>query len=173
MRFSFAADYHFDDITCVTADFLKSKGISLLLLDLDNTLVPYEKKGPHDRIMHWIGSMRDGGITLFLVSNNRTDRVRKNAAEMGLEYVMHAKKPRTEGVRKAMELAGKTPEETALAGDQSFTDVIAANRAGIMSILVMPMSLVNPVFAARYVAELPFRRTCLNDLRKKKKNGQH
>ncbi len=76
------------------------------------------------------------------------------------KFVKKAKKPSPRGIIEAMRRCGKKPEETALAGDQSYTDVLGANLAGATSILVQPLSLRNPLLAVRYVLELPWRATC-------------
>ena len=54
-----------------------------------------------------------------------------------------------------MKQMGCTPQETAMAGDQTFTDVIAANAAGVTSVLVKPIDLSNPLHKLRYLMEQP------------------
>ena len=158
MSFFPMPDYKFKEILQVTPQFLKEEGIGCLLLDLDNTISPYGTSGPTERVLEWVQNMKDGGITLFIVSNSRSSRPAIFANAMGIEYIDRAKKPLTDGVERAIVRTGATKEGTALAGDQIFTDVLASKRAGIRSILVEPIKLSNPFFVARYIMELPFRR---------------
>ncbi len=163
MSFSLIPDYSFHSICDVSPDFLKLRGIKLLLLDLDNTLAPYGTLEPSREIADWAKSVKDAGIELFMVSNNHGEtRVKAFADRFGIGFIMGANKPFASGVRKALEQLGKTEKETALAGDQIFTDVIAANSAGVTSIIVEPIKIINPLLNMRYWLEAPFRAMCPN-----------
>jgi HAD superfamily phosphatase (TIGR01668 family) len=163
MSFSLIPDYSFRSVCCVTPDFLKERGVRVLLLDLDNTIAPYGTVVPPEEIAAWAENMKDNGIMLFIVSNNRgSGRVGSLASAFGVDYIMKAGKPGSGGVRRALERLGRKPEETALMGDQIFTDVLAANRAGALSIVVEPIRIRNPLLNLRYWAEAPFRALCKN-----------
>lgn len=160
MSFSPVPKMSFESIYQIAPDTLLERGVTLLLLDLDNTLLPYSRDYPDEKLKNWFQAMRDSGITMFLVSNNRTDRAGNFAAAAGMPYVQRAKKPSRKGLIHAMELYDKTPGETALIGDQVYTDVLAANRAGVLSIVVKPIEFTNPALALRYAVEMPFRLLC-------------
>lgn len=167
MKFILAPEYSFNKLTEVTPEFLNKNGITLLLLDLDNTIAPYGQTAPGREVVRWAEACREKGITLFIVSNNRSsERAGSFARALGIEFVYRAKKPSGRGIARALELTGKSRGETALAGDQIFTDVLAAGRSGITSIMVEPISLKNPLLAIRYFFELPFRKMSRN------KNGK-
>lgn len=167
MRFILAPDYSFDKLTDVSPEFLRDRGIRLLLLDLDNTISPYGVYRPGEDVLSWARDCREKGITLFIVSNNRSsERAEGFAKALGIRFINGAKKPSRRGIARAMELCGATAAETALAGDQIFTDVLAAGRSGIASVMVEPISLKNPLLAIRYFFELPFRKMSRN------KNGK-
>lgn len=103
--------------------------------------------------------MNAHGITLFVLSNNRHEE-RPRVFSEGLEvpYIGHAGKPKTPSFIKAMEQMGASREQTAIVGDQIFTDVLGGNRAGISTILVKPIRLAgNPGRYLRYGVEVPFR----------------
>jgi len=165
MSFSLIADYSFLKLTDVSPEFLAKKGVKLLLLDLDNTISPYGEAEPSEEIMDWAGEMHDKGITLFIVSNTKKPRAGIFADKMGIPYIKYAKKPSRYGLREAMRITGFTEKETALAGDQTFTDVLAANRADVMSIMVEPIKLSNAFLTVRYWLEKPFRILTRNDFR--------
>ena len=158
MRFCLIPDMTAPDVFAVTPDLLREKGVCLLLLDLDNTLAPYSENLPSERVLRWMEGHRAAGISLFIVSNNRDeDRVRRYGTACDVPFISRAGKPRPRGLEAAMGQMGKGPEETALMGDQIFTDGLAANRAGVKSIVVKPLDMPNVLFYLRYFIEQPFR----------------
>ena len=159
MSFSLIADHICETIFDIDPSELARKGITLLLADLDNTLVPYGVPVATEQVRKWKDELNRCGITLFVLSNNRhTNRPRIFCEDLDVPYIGHAGKPGTGSFIKAMEQMGAALEQTALVGDQVFTDVLGANRAGVMSILVAPIRLAgNPGRYLRYWAEWPFR----------------
>lgn len=143
----------------LTGESLQAAGIRLLLADLDNTLIPYDRKEPDEALRRWMSDLNTHGVALFLLSNSRkATRAPNFARALGIDYLCHAGKPKVGGYRAAMERCGVTAGECAMVGDQIFTDILGANRAGVRSILVKPISLSgNPGRYLRYWAELPMR----------------
>ena len=143
----------------LTGESLSHAGICLLLADLDNTLIPYDSKEPDEALLAWKADLNAHGVTLFLLSNSRKKiRAPHFAQCFGIDYLCHAGKPKVGGYRAAMERCGVESEGCAMVGDQIFTDTLGANRAGIRSILVNPISLSgNPGRYLRYWIELPVR----------------
>ena len=167
MSFSPIPDYSFQQLDDVTPEFLRGIGVTLLLCDLDNTIVPYKSTGmPTKEMTAWVSAMRCGGVDLFVVSNTHSDRARTFAAAMDIPYVHKARKPTLKGMKIAMKQTGKAPEEAALVGDQIYTDVIVANRMGVCSILVEPIKLGNIFLTLRYLMEIPFRSIGRRKMRK-------
>lgn len=155
----FRASHVADNIYQLTGEALQRRGIRLLLADLDNTLVPYGVPLPDEKLKEWRDDLAAHGVTLFVLSNNRHPQ-RPSTFAKGLEvpYIGHAGKPKTPSFYKAMEQVGVTPQETAIVGDQVFTDVLGGNRAGVTTILVKPIRLAgNPGRYLRYAIEVPFR----------------
>lgn len=123
----------------ITPEELRALGVTLLLSDLDFTLAPKKVRRPDAALRDWIARLRENGITFMIVSNNRSGkRVREFCADLGAPYEGHANKPSRKGLRRAMERAGTTPAHTAMLGDKLLTDVLAANRAGVLSLMVEP-----------------------------------
>lgn len=109
-----------------------------IIYDIDNTLVMHG--APADkRSIELFEKLRFIGFKTVLLSNNKEPRVKPFADKVGSLYVYKAGKPALKGYRKAMELMGTTPETTLFVGDQIFTDVWGANRAGIDTILTEPI----------------------------------
>ena len=155
----FLARFTAHDIYELTGGALARRGFRLLLADLDNTLVPYGTPLPDERLKRWRDDLAAHGVTLFILSNNRKEhRPRIFAQALNVPYIGHAGKPKTPAFLKAMEQMGVTKEQTAIVGDQVFTDVLGGNRAGVSAILVKPIRLAgNPGRYLRYAAEVPFR----------------
>ena len=116
----------------------KEKGKKGVIFDIDNTLVPHG--APADtRAVALFERLRGMGMETCLMSNNKEPRVTSFAAQVASRYLFKAGKPRIKGYKREMELM-KTDEATTLfVGDQLFTDVYGANRAGIYGILVKPI----------------------------------
>lgn len=143
----------------LTGESLAGAGIRFLMADLDNTLCPYSVWEPDEPLRSWLADLQGHGVTLFLLSNSRKPRRPAQFAQaLGISYLGHAGKPKTGGFVRAMAGQTVTAEECAMVGDQVFTDTLGANRAGVRSILVKPISLSgNPGRYLRYWAELPVR----------------
>ena len=155
----FRARFVAHDIYQLTGKALERRGFKLLLADLDNTLVPYGVPLPDEKLKAWRDDLAAHGVTLFVLSHNRHEnRPRIFAEGLGVPYIGHAGKPKRPSFVKDMERMGGTKEQTAIVGDQVFTDVLGGNRAGISAILVEPIRLAgNPGRYLRYAVEVPFR----------------
>lgn len=155
----FRAGFLADNIYEISGAALGRRGIRLLLADLDNTLVPYGVPLPDEKLKGWRDELAAHGVTLFILSNNRHEsRPRTFAQALDVPYIGHAGKPKTASFVRAMEQMGVAPEQTAIVGDQIFTDVLGGNRAGVATILVKPIRLAgNPGRYLRYAVEVPFR----------------
>lgn len=138
---------------------LRDRGITLLLLDLDNTISPYRISAPSEELKAWLTVLREHGIEPFILSNSRKPtRVSEFAAHLEIPFLRRAGKPRRAGFQDALEKMGRTKEQAAMVGDQIFTDILGANRSGICSILVKPIKMDTIFRKLRYGFETPFRR---------------
>ena len=103
---SFLPDFIFQTITQIRPAFLREHGIRLLLMDFDNTMLPYTTDRPEQPLLDWIAGMQDAGITLCIVSNSHKQRVPHFSQQYHVPCVTHAAKPGTRGIREAMERYG-------------------------------------------------------------------
>jgi HAD superfamily phosphatase (TIGR01668 family) len=140
----------------ITPDLLKTKKIQLLMLDFDNTIVPYTTNEPTRKMVDWLRMMQRSDIQLCVVSNSKRDRVKIFCGQYGLDCITHAKKPFSKGIRECLDKYKIPAENCALAGDQIYTDTLGANGAGVQSILVKAINNHNFWLKARHVAEMPF-----------------
>ncbi|MDD2442911.1 MAG: YqeG family HAD IIIA-type phosphatase [Desulfotomaculaceae bacterium] len=123
----------------VRPKILKSLGLKGILFDLDNTIVRRDSTSFQPEVSDLISEYRRYGLRLGIVSNNSRRRVETIAGTMDLPAVHRAVKPFVWPFRRALKILGTTPHETALIGDQIFTDIFGGNMTGLYTILVVPM----------------------------------
>lgn len=123
----------------VTPEELSRQGIRALLVDIDNTLAPYEQPDADDTHRAWVADMAAHGIAVALVSNNDQARVERFNRTLGLPAYWKSGKPRRRTLDRAMRQLGVTPEETAILGDQLLTDAYAGKRIGLTTLIVPPI----------------------------------
>ena len=134
-----APDFYFDTYAGADVSFLKEHGIKALVLDIDNTLEPYENPIPSEGVLAWFSSLSEAGISAAFVSNNGKERVQSFNEGLGYVAYYKAKKPFAGRVKRAMREMGVNKKEALFMGDQIFTDVLAARLAGIRVALVPPI----------------------------------
>ena len=176
---AFLPDMILPGLTAVTEELLLSRGIDFLMLDFDNTIVPYTTDVPTENMERWLRMMQTSKVRLCIVSNTKKRRVRDFCEKYGLNYVMHAKKPFHRGIDECLSRFSLRKEQAALVGDQIFTDVLGANTAGLTSILIPAIHNHNILLKLRHAAELPFiavgrirLRLMAGKLQKKSRQGQ-
>lgn len=118
---------------------LSRRGIHGLIVDLDNTLVGYNRPDASEQLRSWLARAKQLGFDVCIVSNNLTARVEAFARVIGVKSVSNAAKPRRRGFSLAMSKMGTQPATTAVIGDQVFTDILGGNRLGLYTILVHPV----------------------------------
>lgn len=136
----FCPDYYHECVFDLDVAGLRERGVRGLILDLDNTMIPRKSWDVPDDLRQWIAGLSEAGLGVCVVSNNFAARVAKLAGELGVPLVARAQKPRRRAFQLGMERLGTTAEETAVVGDQLFTDVLGAKRAGLTTVLVVPLT---------------------------------
>lgn len=156
MTFPLIPDILLPALTDVTPELLQERSVTLLMLDFDNTIVPYTTDNPTEAMARWLEEMTEGDIQICVVSNSRRDRVKRFCKRYGMDCITHSKKPFSRGIRQCLDKYGVSPDHAALVGDQIYTDVLGANCAGLTSILVEAIHNHTVFLKARHVLELPF-----------------
>lgn len=118
---------------------LKAIDIKGLIIDIDNTLTGWDSKHACIDTVNWLMKLKDEGFKICLVSNNNKKRVVEFNKEMNFPMVFSARKPRRTPFKKAVKILGTDIYNTAVIGDQIFTDVLGGNRTGLFTILVVPI----------------------------------
>ncbi|MFC3928266.1 YqeG family HAD IIIA-type phosphatase [Streptococcus caprae] len=120
-------------------DSLRKHNIRAVLVDLDNTLIAWNNPEGTPELREWLDEMTEADIPVVVVSNNNHKRVQRAVEAFHVDFVSRAMKPFTRGINIAIERYGFDREEVVMVGDQMMTDIRAAHRAGIRSILVKPI----------------------------------
>ena len=130
---------YFESVKEITIDFLNKNNIKALVLDVDNTILDFDKKIP-EGIKEWCEDLKKQGIKFCILSNsNQKEKVQMVAKIIDVPYFYFGTKPLKRGFKKTVKLLKENPENIAAVGDQIFTDVIGSNRCKMFSILVKPI----------------------------------
>ena len=156
MPFPFIPGLITDELTDLTVEILQRRGIRLLMLDFDNTIVPYTTSQATEEMDAWIKNILVSGLSVCVVSNSHKDRVKIFCGHYGMDCITHAKKPFSKGIQECLRKYQIPASRTALVGDQIFTDTLGANGCGVRPILVKAIHNHNFWLKARHVLELPF-----------------
>jgi len=123
----------------ITEEVITKNNIKGLILDVDNTLIDYDKKIP-DGVFKWCNDLKKNNIKMCILSNtNKVEKVKKVAELLDLKYIYFAHKPNKKGFIKAQKILGLKEEEIAVVGDQVFTDVLGGNKMNMFTILTKPL----------------------------------
>lgn len=136
---SLIPDFYFRHIVEIPASLFEENGIKAAILDIDNTLTEDNSPVVAAEVTEWLAAMQANGIRFAVVSNNHNPRVSDFSKVIGIPAVCEAKKPDTKCLAEVGGILSTPPKETAVIGDQIFTDIWFAKRAGMKSILVEPM----------------------------------
>jgi len=145
-----------EELPDLSQEWLREQGIALLMLDFDNTIVPYTTDVPTEQMEAWLRRMLASDVRICVVSNSKRSRVKVFCEKYGIPCITHAKKPFSRGIDQCIGRFGIPRSACALAGDQIYTDTLGANCAGIRSILVKAINNHTIWLKLRHVAEMPF-----------------
>ena len=135
----FYPDHEVESAYTIDYRGLYARGYRGVIFDIDNTLVPHG--APADgKSKELFRSLHKLGFGTVLLSNNKEPRVKPFADDVSSNYIFKAGKPGQAGYEKAMELMGTDSGTTLFVGDQLFTDVWGAKKAGIVTYLVKPIN---------------------------------
>lgn len=135
----FVPNQYFPSVFDISITQLKEKGITSIIIDLDNTLIGWDMDEATAELKNWFDLLHKEGFSITIVSNNSRHRVRTFADPLGISYIARAKKPLGGSFEKAASLMDAATEDTAVIGDQLLTDILGGNRRGFHTILVAPV----------------------------------
>lgn len=165
---TFYPNQYLDSTYDIDFERLYKEGFRGVIFDIDNTLVRHGEPAD-DRAIALFERLRNIGFDSCVVSNNKEPRVKQFACGdeaykgVGTKYIFKANKPSVKGYQKAMDMMGTDVTNTIFVGDQLFTDVWGANRAGVRTILVKP---INPKEEIQIVIKRYFEKIVLHFYKK-------
>lgn len=133
-------DLFIENISALDVAQLRKRKIKGLLIDIDNTIVPWGETKIREGLQSWIEHIKIQGFVVCLVSNALKTRADELGTLLQVPVVGRAMKPMKKAFLKGLEELELPPQEVAVIGDQVFTDIFGANRANLFSILVNPLS---------------------------------
>ncbi len=119
---------------------LKKRGIEALIVDLDNTLLPWQAEEVSTEARAWVEHAKRLGFRLCIASNGLGRRVTAISHQLGVPAITRAVKPRKRPFRLALAQLGVEPHQVAVVGDQIFTDILGGKRMQLYTILIDPVS---------------------------------
>lgn len=143
---------------------LREKGIKGIITDLDNTLVEWDRPLATPELTAWFKKVKDAGIDVVIVSNNKEKRVKTFADPLGIPFIYKARKPIGKAFHLALKKMNIKIEEAVVIGDQLLTDIFGGNLSGFYTILVVPVAQTDGFFT-RFNRKI--ERRILNWFRKK------
>lgn len=146
LKDKFIPDYMFDNVLRIKPEFFADNDIRYIVTDIDNTLATYGESVADEKIRDWLGKVEACGVRIALISNNKEDRVYMFNSVLGYLTTSRAGKPGKKKLLKLMKKMGAEPEKTCLIGDQIFTDVLCAHRAGIRALMVRSIEVAGRPF---------------------------
>lgn len=140
MKRALKPDLYLKSVHDLDTALLAEKGISAIIIDIDNTLVPWDTKEPDEKVSQLVYSLLQKGFKICILSNNSKKRVEEFNKFLKLPAIYKAVKPSRNAFRRAIKLMDASPDNTAVIGDQLFTDILGGNRMGLYTVLVSPIS---------------------------------
>ena len=149
----------------IKIEFLIKNKIKALILDVDNTLIDYNKN-LSEEVVKWSKELQGQGIKMYILSNtNKKQKVKDVADKLEIPFEIFAKKPSKKGFIKIKEILQVKEENIAVVGDQLFTDVLGGNRCNMFTILVDPVNKKDYWYTA-------WKRPIENIIKRKLKKGE-
>ena len=137
---NFIPDMYQKSIYHIDYEKLLDDGIKCLLLDLDNTCVPYKDTTPNKKLIELIEMLKDMDFKIIIFSNASKKRIAPFKKELNIDCLARARKPFKKNFLKVIKLFNYDLSEVAIIGDQLYKDILGGNKVGIKTILVNPMS---------------------------------
>ena len=143
-------DAQVESVEQISAAWLTRSGIRGLVLDLDNTLVPWNTADVSGPVGSWVRELAAAGIASCVLTNNYTRRATEVAQLLAIPIIKAAFKPSPAAFRGALRVMSLPADQVAVVGDQLFTDVLGGKLVGMRAILVEPLS-AREFFTTKFV----------------------
>lgn len=160
----FIPDIYAQSIYRINYDKLKKNGIKLVVFDLDNTIAPVDVKVSSKETFDLMLKIKEIGLKPIIMSNSKKERVEPFRNHLEIDSCYFSLKPLKKNYKKIMRVYNLKNEEIACVGDQILTDILGANKMGMTSILVNPISKKDGKFT---IINRKIEKIIMNNLEKK------
>lgn len=133
-------DFYYESVFDIDLGELKKNGVKNLLIDLDNTLVPWGEDKVTEHLIKWLKDLQQDGFSICILSNNIEKRASNLSKMTGLPYIALARKPAKRAFELGLKKIDADKRQAAVIGDQIFTDILGGKRTGLKTVLVVPLS---------------------------------
>lgn len=163
----FKPTYMIDSVAKIPFVLLERDNIHGIIFDVDNTLT-IMGKGITNECYEWIKEAKNLGYRICLLSNSINQRkIKKIMTDLDINGLYFARKPSLKGFKMSLDILDLKKEEVIMVGDQLLTDILGANRFGIRSILIKPLSIKEGPFT---MLKRPIEKIILRRIKKEEKN---
>ena len=132
----YVPDMYQKDIFSINYDTLLSRGIKLLIFDLDNTIALVNERHASDNAIALFQELKYKKFDTMIASNSLKQRVKVFADELNINFISNCRKPKAKELEKYILNSGYKLAEIAIIGDSMTDDVVCGNRIGITTILI-------------------------------------
>lgn len=138
MKFSYETAH---TLSQVDTEKLNASGKRFIIVDLDNTIARWRTDIIKPEAREWIKAALDEKLDICILSNNHNKQRTQDIADMlGVKrFSPSKKKPSKKAYLETLEYMGGNIENAVMIGDQLFSDIRGAHKAGIDGILVDPI----------------------------------
>lgn len=136
-------NYVAGNILDIDTSVLRKKHITHIVFDLDDTLVERRSNQLLPSYAKFIHSLKAQGFEVLLGSNTKRD-ISDVAKKFGIKVVQprgFSYKPLPSFYRRVTAATGTTPQHIAMVGNHWLNDIMGANWAGLVTILVKSLTV--------------------------------
>ncbi len=130
----------FNQIFDITPEFIRNENIQGILVDMDNTLLPWNDIKISKETFEWIDSIKLSKIKICIITNSGKERTSTVMTDTNLDYIHTAFKPFPFSFIRGRKILGVKRENICVIGDQMITDALGSKILGYKCIIVNPMS---------------------------------
>lgn len=129
-------DYNVESLEDIDFDALKSEGKSVLMFDLDSTLMPSKSGDYLPKTKELLKKLQQDFAVVVLSNNTNQNYIDKVRSVTDFEVISHARKPDTKVMLDYLNRIGKSVDEAVMIGDRPLTDILCGQNANVTTILV-------------------------------------
>ena len=136
----FSPDEKIGRFSCFDGRKYREKGYEAVLIDIDNTMTPYDEEEPDQEVRDFLKGLREAGLLVILLSNNTRQRVERYVKDLDCPYRHMSLKPLSFVYLSLIREYRLDPKKTVCLGDQLLTDVLGGKILGMHTVYCKPVS---------------------------------